>query len=243
MEQNLFFPGYESHSTMTSLPSRKGKSKKVRKRFRLNKEELFHSNLYGEMPQTFTTPLPVLAPYCYETPTRLVPFNEAYAKKDYNCTVHFFINDLLFIRVLRNPEKYLDFFLKCHSVIGTDLSQYADMSAEDRYFCAYINSAFSAYLQRNGVKVIPNVTWSLPDSYYYCWSSMPKCSVIAINCKGIMKHDLSKYLWYRGYKEAISALCPTLIIRFGTRMPYEQSDISLYFVNERLMRLRHGSER
>ena len=241
MEQKSFFPDYESHPSMSSLPSRKGKSKKVRKKFKLNKEELFHIDLYGEWPQAFTTPLPALGPYFGGTPTRLLPFNEAYAKKDYSCTVHFFIDDLLFIRVLRTPEKYLDFFQKCHSVIGTDLSQYADMPAEDRYFCAYINSAFSAYLQRNGVHVIPNVSWSLPDSFPYSWSSMPRNSIVAINCKGILKHDLSKYLWYRGYFEAISTLHPTLIIRYGTRMPYEHSDISLYFVNERLMRLRHGS--
>lgn len=241
MEQKSFFPDYESHPSMSSLPSRKVKSKKVRKKFKLNKEELFHSDLYGEWPQAFTTPLPALGPYFGGTPTRLLPFNEAYAKKDYSCTVHFFIDDLLFIRVLRTPEKYLDFFQKCHSVIGTDLSQYADMPAEDRYFCAYINSAFSAYLQRNGVHVIPNVSWSLPDSFTYSWSSLPRNSIVAINCKGILKHDLSKYLWYRGYFEAISTLHPTLIIRYGTRMPYEHSDISLYFVNERLMRLRHGS--
>ena len=240
MEQNLFFSGYESQTCKTSSPSRKGKVKKERKKFYLNIAELFHSDLYGEMPQPFTTPLPALVSYCGETPRRLVPFNEAYAYKDYNCTVHFFINDLLFIRVLRNPEKYLMFFKKCHSVIGTDLSQYADMPGEDRYFCAYINRAFSAYLQRNGVMVIPNVTWSLPDSYVYSWSSMPKHSIIAINCKGILKHDLSKYLWHRGYKEAISKLHPTLIIRYGTRMPGEYTSISIYYENERLNYMRNG---
>jgi len=240
MEQNLFLPGYESHSTMTSLPLRKGKSKKVRKKFILVKSELFHSDLYGEMPQSLTTPLPALVPYSYSTPTRLVPFNEAFANKDYNCTVHFFIDDLLFIRVLRNPEKYLEFFQKCHSVIGTDLSQHADMSAEDRYFCAYINRAFSAYLQRNHVNLIPNVTWSLPDSYDYSWSSMPSNSVIAINCKGIIKHDVSKYLWYKGYTAACQTLHPSLIVRYGTKMPGEFTDNSIYFENERLNYMRYG---
>ncbi len=240
MDMNLFFPGYESYSVTTSSPSRKGKVKKERKTFNLNKEELFHSDLYGEMPQSFTTPLPALAPYCGEIPSRLVPFNEAYAYKDFNCTVHFFINDLLFIRVLRNPEKYLEFFKKCHSVIGTDLSQYADMPAEDRYFCAYINRAFSAYLQRNDVRLIPNVTWSLPDSYVYSWSSMPSHSIIAINCKGILKYELSKYLWYRGYEEAVSTLQPSLIVRYGTVMSGEYMDISVYFENERLNYMRYG---
>ena len=127
MDKNLFFPGYERYSSTTSSPSRKGKVKKERKTFSLNMTELFHSDLYGEMPQSFTTPLPALEPYHGEIPTRLAPFNEAYAYKYYNCTVHFFINGLLFIRVLRNPEKYLEFFKKCHSVIGTDLSQYAKL--------------------------------------------------------------------------------------------------------------------
>jgi len=240
MEQNLFFSGYESHSVTTSSPSRKGKVKKERKMFKLNKKELFHSDLYGNMPQFCSTPLPALVPYCGETPTRLVPFNEAYAYKDYNCTVHFFIDDLLFIRVLRNPEKYLDFFKKCNSVIGTDLSQYGDMPAEDRYFCAYINSAFSAYLQRNGVKVIPNITWSLPDSYVYSWSSMPCHSVIALNCKGVMQHDASMYLWMKGYTAACTTLLPSLIVRFGTIMPGEDRAISLYFENERLYHMRYG---
>ena len=221
MEQNLFFSGYENYSVTTSSPSRKGKVKKERKTFKLNKEELFHSDLYGEIPQLYSTPLPALESY-------------------YNCTVHFFINDLLFIRVLRNPEKYLEFFKKCHSVIGTDLSQYSNMSAEDRYFCAYINRAFSSYLQRNGVRVIPNVTWSLPDSYAYSWSSMPRHSVIAINCKGILKHDLSQYLWYRGYEEAVCTLQPSLVVRFGTKMPGEDASISIYFENERLKFMRYG---
>lgn len=240
MEHNLFFSGYENYLVTTSSPSRKGKVKKDRKTFKLNKEELFHSDLYGEIPQLYSTSLPALEPYRGEAPARLVPFNEAYAYKDYNCTVHFFINDLLFIRVLRNPEKYLEFFKKCHSVIGTDLSQYSNMSAEDRYYCAYINRAFSSYLQRNGVRVIPNVTWSLPDSYAYSWSSMPRHSIIAINCKGILKHDLSQYLWYRGYEEAVCTLQPSLVVRFGTKMPGEDASISIYFENERLKFMRYG---
>ncbi len=240
MEQSLFFPGYEDIIARASSPTRKGKRKIERKEFFFNKEELFHSELYGNRPTLCSTPLPVLAPYRGDIPTRLVPFNVAYANKDYHCTVHFFIDDFLFLRVLRNPKKYLEFFHKCDSVIGTDLSQYAEMSAADRYFCAYTNSAFTAYLQQNDVNAIPNVTWSLPDSYCYSWTSMPTDSVIAINCKGIMKHDASKYLWMAGYAAACETLHPSLIIRYGTIMPGENTSISVYFENERLNYMRYG---
>ena len=240
MKDRLLFPEYEDITETASSLARKGKRKKERKEFSITPKELFHSDLYGKWPTLCSTPLPVLAPYCGEPPTRLVPFNEAYANKDYHCTVHFYIDDSLFLRVLRNPEKYLAFFQKCDAVIGTDLSQYAEMSAADRYFCAYTNSAFTAYLQRNDVNAIPNVTWSLPDSYSYSWTSMPTDSVIAINCKGIMKHDASRYLWLTGYTAACNTLHPSHIVRYGTIMPGENTSISVYFENERLNYMRYG---
>ena len=180
-----------------------------RKEFKINYSELLHPDLYGGLPSTSRKELPVLKSIKIENivPIRLVPFHEAYARKDYGCVVHFFIHDRRFFCVLRHPERYLS---------------------------AYINRAFARYLQQHGVIVIPNVTWSLPDSYDYSFTGIPQYAPVAINCNGILKHDVSKYLWYRGYEKAISTLHPSLIIRYGTRMPYEHSDISLYFFNERL---------
>jgi hypothetical protein len=214
-----------------------------KKEFKINYKDLLRPDLYGSLPSASRIELPVLEPVKVESivPIRLVPFHEAFARKDYGCLVHFYTYDQHFIRVLRHPERYLDFFLKFRAVITPDLSQYADMSAEDRYLSAYINRAFPRYLQEHGVTVIPNVTWSLPDSFGYSFTGIPQYSPVAINCNGILKHDVSKYLWYRGYEEAVSRLHPSLIIRYGTRMPKEYSDISVYFTNERLMRLRYGS--
>lgn len=242
--QDLYIPGFECSTTTNSIPKRKRKKiKKKGKGFHPNIDELFHSELYGSFPTAGKTPLPVLEPTKNIYPTRLVPFNEAYANKDYNCTVHFYIDDKLFLRVLRKPEKYLAFFQKCHSVIGPDLSQYINMSYEERYYCAYINRAFTAYLQRNGVNVIINVTWSLPDSYEYSTTGIPQHSVVAINCTGILKYNVSKYLWRKGYNYVCEHIDPLLIVRYGDKMPCEDSTISLHFENERIKRLRYGSER
>lgn len=237
----LYLPGFEGGNASALKPKKKKSSARKKKAFSLNLAELFHTEIYGSLPTAGKAPLPVLEPINNIYPKRLVPFHAAYANKDYDCTVHFYIGDELFLRVLRHPEKYLEFFQKCHSVIGPDLSQYANISAEDRYYSAYINRAFTAYLQRNGVRVIANVTWSLPDSYSYSFSGVPEHSVVAINCTGILKHDVSKYLWRKGYFTACNTLRPSLIIRYGTIMPGEHKEISIYFENERLKRLKHGS--
>ena len=239
----LYIPGFESGDKPTLLPKKRKPLAKKSNPFKLNFDKLFHSELYGSLPTAGKTPLQVLEPITDIYPKRLVPFNVAYSEKDYDCTVHFYIHDKLFLRVLRNPEKYLPFFQKCHSVIGSDLSQYADMSYEERYLAAYINRAFTLYLQRNWVTVIPNVTWSLPDSYEYSFTGMPHYSVVAINSNGVMKHDASKYLWQKGYQTACHTLHPSLIVRYGTVMPEEHSEISIYFENERLKYLKNGSSR
>jgi hypothetical protein len=54
-------------------------------------------------------------------------------------------------------------------------------------------------------------------------------------------HSDSKYLWLRGYHEALRRLQPTRIIRYGQKMQGEREDISIYFDNEYLRRMRHGS--
>ena len=237
----ITIPGFEDNTSTSSMPKKRRTPKKRKKVFKLNLDELFHIELYGNLPTAGKTPLPVLKPMNRIYPQRLVPFHVAYSTKDYDCTVHFFIDDSLFIRVLRHPEKYLAFFQKCHSVIGPDLSQYSNMSAEDRYYCAYINRAFTAYLQRNGVCVIPNLTWSLPDNYEYSTAGMPTYSVVAVNSKGVRKYNASKYLWRRGYETSYSILHPTLIVRYGPKMPDEHTEISIFFENERLNKLKYGS--
>ena len=187
--------------------------------------------------------MPVLKPFKGAVPTKLVPFHIAYSKQIYHCTVHFFIHDDQFVRIIRNPEKYLQFLVKCDSVIGPDFSQYIDMPEVFRMGMSFLNRALSYYWQENGVNLIANVTWSLSDSFGYSFTGMPHHAMIAINCNGILKCDLSKYLWYQGYRKANEELHPTLIIRYGSRMKDENEEISLYFSNERLNVMRYGRQR
>ena len=185
--------------------------------------------------------MPALEPYNGDIPERMVGFEEAYTKKDTNCIIHFYEDDRRFLRVFRNPEKYLDFLKQCALVIEPDLSQYANMPYPIRLAHAYLNRAMAAYLQKNGCNVVSNLTWSLRDSYHYSIAGRPQCSVVAVNSTGILGHDMSMYLWREGYKNVVLPLHPTHIIRYGDRMPDENVALSVYYDNERLKKLRYGS--
>ena len=217
-------------------------SKSINKKKR-NAFEYFNMDLYGSLPTAGKEQMPVLEPFIGAIPDRLLSFEEAYSKKITDCGVHFYLNDEHFIRVFNHPDKYLPFLRDCMAVIGPDLSQYIDLPPAVRYAHSYYNRALSAYWQDNDVRVIPNVTWSRPDSYGYSFVGLPHESVIAINCNGILCHDVTKYLWNRGYEKAISILNPSHIIRYGTKMECDKDEISSYFCNERLKSLRYGRER
>lgn len=187
--------------------------------------------------------MPEVKGYDGPVPSSLIPFNVATSSTSYECGVHFFIDDYHFERIWSCLDRYIPLLSKFRCVIGPDFSQFRDMPYPARMWNHYRNQLVTSYYQEKGVRVIPNVTWSLPDSYDYCFDGIPSNSTIAINCTSIAGCRLSKYLWYKGYEEAIRRLNPSRIIRYGTVMPGEKTEISYYFENERLNYLRNGRKR
>ncbi len=115
------------------------------------------------------------------------------------------------------------------------------MSEEEARFSIAAGRAVANYLYERGVRMIPNVQWSIPPLYDVCFSGIPRGSMVAVNCTGIIGNAASKYLWRRGYKEMLDRLNPSCIIRYGDKMPDEDEERSIYFPNERLIRLRGGN--
>lgn len=175
---------------------------------------------------------------CNIIPTSLVSFNAALTAKDHNQCVHFFIDDYQFERIWNLPDRYVECLKQFQCVIAPDFSQYTDMPYPQRMWNNYRGKFIGAWLQSQGVTVIPNVTWSLPDSYEYCFDGIPQQSVIAINSTGAARYGLTRFLWLRGYREALSRLRPLAVIRYGTMIPGEDTSVSIYFNNERVLNLR-----
>ena len=215
-------------------PEAREKSRHFRAKATIGNLQMYNPSASGLLD------LPVIAPYEGNLPTSLIPFHQAGKSRSRHAFVHFYIDDYLFERLWNRPYDYLNMLRSYDGVIGTDFSQLADMPYAQRLWNCYRNRLLGQWMQENGINYIHNVTWSLPDSYNYSFSGVPKGSVISINCNGIAGTDCSKYLWYRGYREALQRLNPSAIIRYGTKMPEENEAISVYFQNERLNLLRNG---
>lgn len=184
--------------------------------------------------------MPTINPYTGNLPRFLVPFNQARQTSVHQQFIHFFIDDYLFECLWNNPMRYLPMLKSFEGVIGTDFSQMGNMPYPQRLWNSYRNRLLGQWMQQRGINYIHNVTWSLPDSYDYSFNDLPINSIIAINSNGISGSSCSKYLWYKGYEEVLSRLQPSAIVRYGTKMPGENEEISVYFQNERLNLLRNG---
>jgi hypothetical protein len=175
-----------------------------------------------------------------DTTSGMVAFSKCRGVNSFPKIVHFYEPDSNFAQVLHNPNRYVDLLKSHRAVVGPDFSQKIGYTPFVCFENSWWNKALSAYWQSMGVVVIPNVTWSKPDSFRYAFKGLPRNSVIAINCTGILSSHASMYFWRKGYDEAIRVLNPKLILRYGDKMPGEYSEISLYFENQNLKNLRNG---
>lgn len=220
-----------------------------------NKEKddvLFRSKIVRALTKfqavSVTTEMPVIDRYVVDedfirSKNSLLCFTSAISSDNHDEIVHFYLNDNQFVRIFNNPSKYVDILKEYRYVITPDCSQYVNMPQLQRMSHSFWNKAIAAFWQKQGINIIFNVSWSLPESYDYAFAGLPKGCVIAINCTGIIGCSMSKYLWQKGYNEALVRLEPSLIIRYGDKMPNERDDISVYFDNINLMNLRNGRKR
>lgn len=230
---NLHYPLAQAH---------KKKKRKERKLSRtadllLNKYDILNNLSYTE--DIF--PIPII-PECRPSviPKEALAFSKCISSINHYCLVHFYEPDTNFIRILHNPKKYGPILKRYPIVLGPDLSQKVGFAPFVNFENSWWNKALTAYFVSVGVCMIPNVTWSTPMSYAYAFSGIPKHSIIAINSNGILSNSAAVYLWRKGYEVALRILEPTLIVRYGDKMPEENTEISIFYENMNLKYLRNG---
>lgn len=187
--------------------------------------------------------MPELDP-CHHVPCGLTAFSDCAALNEYDNGVHFFIDDYRFERIWNRPEAYIDMLRKYDCVLTPDFSLYVDMPLPMQIWNVYRSRALGRYWQDNGLKVIPTLSWSTPDSYWFSFDGIPKCSVYATTAIGAIKNKHANELWRIGMDEAIKQLSPEKIIIFGdVPKDYTFECEVIRLSNKRLERVRHGRKR
>ena len=134
--------------------------------------------------------------------------------------LHFFLDDYQFERVWRFPEKYVPILQRFGVVCTPDFSPYADFPKAIQVYNHYRKHWCGAYWQSNGIKVVPTITWSSPDTLEWCFDGEPVGGVVAMSAVGMFDTDEHKRWLLDGCERMIERLNPSLILWKG-RVPEE----------------------
>ena len=129
--------------------------------------------------------------------------------------IHFFIDDYQFIRLWKDPDRYLPMLAKFQAVCTPDFSTYTDFPKAIQIYNHYRKHWLGAYWQENGINVIPTISWSDEDSFEWCFDGEPAGGMVAVSSVGTQGNRRATRLFELGYAEMKKRLAPEKIIMYG----------------------------
>ncbi len=162
-------------------------------------------------------------------PSGLLPFNYAKTVKDSDLGsfLHFFIDDYQFERLWSNPEKYLPLVKRFAGALSPDFSCYMDMPLPMQRWNEYRRRALANWWQRNGVEVVPTLSWSDPRSYGFSFGGLPKLSTVAVSTVGVKGDEGALRVWRDGMAEAMRRLEPSRVLLYGGDVGFDFGSVEV----------------
>ena len=144
--------------------------------------------------------------------------------------VHFYEDDYEFERIWNNPKQYLNMLKKAAGVISPDFSLYRNMPLAMQIWNTYRNRAIGSYLQQNGIKVIPNISFGDEKTYSFCCDGAEPGGIISIGSHGTLKNKEDKEYFIKGMEFSLLELKPKTLIIYGSANKQMSDIINRYSI-------------
>ena len=160
--------------------------------------------------------------------------------------IHFFLDDYQFNRIWNNPDKYIELLKQFKCILSPDFSMYTDYPKAMQMWKHYQKHWIGAYLEKQGIKVIPTIGWSDEESFKWCFDGEPKKSIVAVSSIGTQRYEESRELFLKGYAEMKRKLKPKIVLFWGNipeELNNEKNIIHMgYIMDEKFKLMRKTSE-
>lgn len=162
--------------------------------------------------------MPTLEPETF-VPERLIDFNAAKSSKEFDCGVHFFIDDYRFECFWNSPAQYVDKMRLYECAFTPDFSLYMDMPMAMKIWNIYRSRLIGQIMQNAGIRVIPTVSWAEPETYAFCFDGIPEGGNVAVSTVGVMRDKEAKKIFMDGMAAMIEKVNPAVILMYGKAIP------------------------
>lgn len=129
-----------------------------------------------------------------------------------NQIVHFFLDDYKFQVLWNNPLPRIEKLKQFKAVLAPNFSVYTEMPMAIKVYNTFRSRWCGAFLQANGVKVIPTLAWGGPETFWFCFDGIEQNAVVAVSTIGVRTE---KDLFLQGYNEMLRRLKPSKVICYG----------------------------
>ena len=140
--------------------------------------------------------------------------------------VHFFLDDYKFEVLWNNPEPRVKKLAQYRAVLTPQYSLYTEMLMTLQPYNTFRNRWVGAYLQSQGITVIPTVCWGTPQSFWFCFDGLETGSIVAVSTLGVRTE---KELFMHGYQEMIKRVKPEAVICYGD--PFKEMEGNIIAVD------------
>lgn len=210
---------------------------------RLKTDRSYNLDLVNRFDCSSGTGMPALR-RCMAKPKGMVGFNYAKtagAEDKRGRACHFFIDDYQFERVWTSPSRYLDALKGFTCVLTPDFSLYMDMPDAMQRWNRYRSQALGLWWQRQGLRVVPTLSWAQRESYAFCFDGVPRRSTVAVSTVGVKGDPEALSVWVDGMREAMRVLSPRRVLLYGGRVDFDFGDTEVVeFKNSVTERMAHG---
>jgi hypothetical protein len=171
--------------------------------------------------------VPILkAEFGLEAPRELTRFDRWKSHPRPEVTaIHFYAQDSQLRSIANDPLRFIWRLSQFHSVICPDFSLYREMYPHQRIAHTVLNRQVGAILQRHGLRVIPNIRWSSPDDFEFCFEGVSSGSVVAISTHGCSRSFEDTVMMRQGLNALIDRIEPRVILVHGSRVPRIFADL------------------
>ncbi len=152
----------------------------------------------------------------------LIGYDKINQSNEAGKTVHFFLDDYRFESIYKNPDDKIERLKEFNAVLSPDFSIYTEMPVALQLYNCFRNRWTGAYLQQNGITVIPTVRWGSLESFNFCFDGIEKGCVVAVSTLGV-KNEKSHFML--GYNEMRRRIKPEKIICYGKPFDDMKGDI------------------
>ncbi|NPD32800.1 DUF4417 domain-containing protein [Eggerthellaceae bacterium zg-997] len=105
-------------------------------------------------------------------------------------------------------------------VVAPDFSVYLDMPFPMKLWNVYRSRALANWWQRKGLVVAPNVTWSGPDSFDYCFDGLPRGGTVFVSTVGVQGDEYRDAIT-EGMRRMMDKAAPTRVLMYGRTFGFD----------------------